>query len=175
MQRGQCPGLRTRLGAGRAFLACGEANAGGPCAAALLAARGVPHAERVAYDADGLTAASYDDPGGIRGRLRATARDFGLTPAAQGYGLVDAAAAVASVDETLAGERGVLRTDQPAAPAWHSLAFRGSYADPVALRYRNLTPTGVEVFVEEERSADPETNHFAETVGHLVFEGSGPL
>jgi hypothetical protein len=69
--------------------------------------------------------------------------------------------------------------------AWHSLGFLQAYEGPVflaamqtydggntaALRYRNLTTTGVEVRVEEEASLDPEVAHTTEAVGYLVFEG----
>lgn len=37
------------------------------------------------------------------------------------------------------------------------------------LRYRSLTPTGVEVSVEEEQSKDSETSHVAESMGYLFF------
>ena len=48
--------------------------------------------------------------------------------------------------------------------------FDGS--DTAGLRYRNLTGTGVDVFVEEERSADNETNHTTESVGYMVTGGA---
>ena len=40
--------------------------------------------------------------------------------------------------------------------------------DTAGLRYRNLGRSSVDVFVEEERSRDGETNHTTETVGYLV-------
>ena len=44
-------------------------------------------------------------------------------------------------------------------------------ADPATLRYRNLSTSAVEVQVDDEQSADTETNHnAAETVGWLAFE-----
>jgi hypothetical protein len=70
---------------------------------------------------------------------------------------------------------------------WTTISFSQSYTDPVfladmqtingddpcGLRYRNLTGDGVEVFVEEEQSADDETTHAnPETVGFLVVENS---
>jgi hypothetical protein len=70
---------------------------------------------------------------------------------------------------------------------WTTISFSRSYTDPIflagmqtvngddpcALRYRNLTGDSVEVFVEEEGSADDETTHAnAETVGFLVVENS---
>ncbi len=42
--------------------------------------------------------------------------------------------------------------------------------DTAALRYRNLSLTGVQVKVEEEKSKDAETAHAGETVGYLVLE-----
>ena len=42
--------------------------------------------------------------------------------------------------------------------------------DPVALRYRNLSGSGVEFKVEEERSANNETGHSNETLGWVVFD-----
>ncbi|WP_458189550.1 hypothetical protein [Haladaptatus sp. NG-WS-4] len=44
--------------------------------------------------------------------------------------------------------------------------------DTANLRYRNLSGTGVEVKIEEEQSADTETNHTTEAVGYAVFEGA---
>ena len=73
---------------------------------------------------------------------------------------------------------------------WADLSFDGSYddppafladvqtyngADPAALRYAGLDAAGVAVFAEEEQSADPETDHDAETVGYLAFPEEGPL
>ncbi len=37
------------------------------------------------------------------------------------------------------------------------------------LRYRGLTPTGVEISIEEEQSKDSETTHVAESVGYLFL------
>ncbi len=45
-------------------------------------------------------------------------------------------------------------------------------SDTAGLRYRNLTTTGVEVFVEEEESSDSETGHALENVGYLLVEGN---
>ncbi len=43
--------------------------------------------------------------------------------------------------------------------------------DPATLRYRSMTASGVEVQVDDEQSADAETNHnAAETVGWVAFE-----
>jgi len=41
--------------------------------------------------------------------------------------------------------------------------------DSSGLRYRNLDGSGVDVFVEEERSEDDETNHTDEVVGYFVI------
>jgi hypothetical protein len=70
--------------------------------------------------------------------------------------------------------------------SWSRIEFERSYDAPrfvadmqtfngpntANLRYRNLTSESVEVFVEEERSADSETDHFDERVGYAVFEGA---
>jgi hypothetical protein len=67
---------------------------------------------------------------------------------------------------------------------WYHIDFDRSYDTPrfvaaiqsyngpntVNLRYKNLTSTGVDVFLEEEQSADSETGHVAERVGYLVIE-----
>lgn len=69
---------------------------------------------------------------------------------------------------------------------WHRIHFTRSFGDPwfladlqtfegnntASLRYRNLTRSGVDVFVEEERSGDDETRHGDESIGYLVFEGA---
>ena len=68
---------------------------------------------------------------------------------------------------------------------WHTIEFDGEYETPVflaamqtangpdaaTLRYRNLDANSVEVFVQEERSADDETRHRAEEVGYVVLDG----
>ncbi len=46
--------------------------------------------------------------------------------------------------------------------------YNGS--DPTGLRYRNLAPTGAEVFTEEEASSDAEIAHADEDVGYLAIE-----
>jgi hypothetical protein len=72
---------------------------------------------------------------------------------------------------------------------WSSVVFQQSYSDPVfiggvhgydggntiALRYRNLASTGVEVFVEEEQSLDAEIGHTTEVAAYLVFDQPGSL
>ncbi|WP_254524829.1 hypothetical protein [Natrinema caseinilyticum] len=54
----------------------------------------------------------------------------------------------------------------------HFLADIQTYegANTAGLRYRNLTSSSVEVFVEEEQSADDEVSHVGELVGYMVFE-----
>jgi PKD repeat protein len=42
-------------------------------------------------------------------------------------------------------------------------------ADPAALRSRNLTAAGVEIWAEEERSRDGELKHGKESVGWIIF------
>jgi hypothetical protein len=49
--------------------------------------------------------------------------------------------------------------------------FDGS--NPAGLRYQNLAGTSVDVFVEEERSADDETRHTSEVVGYVVIADGG--
>jgi len=96
---------------------------------------------------------------------------LGYLAVEQGTGTVDGAAfeadTVSAVDED-----------------WTTISFEQSYdqprfladaqttngADTAALRYRNLTADSVEVFVEEEQSADDETDHIGETVGYVVIE-----
>lgn len=69
--------------------------------------------------------------------------------------------------------------------SWHRIHFSQSFDNPwlvadlqtfegfntASLRYRNLTGSGVDVFVEEEQSRDGETDHTDESVGYLVVEG----
>lgn len=69
---------------------------------------------------------------------------------------------------------------------WRAIEFDGSYerptflaaiqttrgADTCAVRSRNLTGSSVEIRVQEERSAGPETDHVPERVGYLVIEGA---
>ena len=42
--------------------------------------------------------------------------------------------------------------------------------DPVFLRYRNLTPSSAELFLQEEQSLDNETSHLLEDVSLFVAE-----
>lgn len=79
------------------------------------------------------------------------------------------------------------RTPDTVTHRWHQINFQQTYESPLfitdmqtfdgpntaGLRYRNLTDTGVEVFVEEEQSKDSETYHTTEVVGYAVIETSG--
>lgn len=78
------------------------------------------------------------------------------------------------------------RTQTVVDDSWHRIRFANAYqdpwivadlqtfygSDPAALRYRNLTGSGVDVFVEEEQSQTARTVHGDESVGYLVVEGS---
>ena len=72
------------------------------------------------------------------------------------------------------------RTPETVTHDWQRLAFKSSFGgppvflaslqtfngpDPASVRYRNLTPKNVEIMVEEESSADAETQHAQESVG----------
>ncbi len=77
------------------------------------------------------------------------------------------------------------RTSDSVTEDWPRLLFDRSYDSPqfVAdiqtyhgwdsseIRYRNLSSSGVEVRIEEERSDDSERDHTTESVGYLVFDG----
>ncbi|MFD1512846.1 hypothetical protein [Halomarina rubra] len=72
---------------------------------------------------------------------------------------------------------------------WYAIGFTDSFGSPTFLadgqttnggetagiRYRDLTGSGAEVFMEEEQSEDTETSHANENVGYWVFEGTGTL
>ncbi|MEM9556404.1 MAG: matrixin family metalloprotease [Acidobacteriota bacterium] len=89
------------------------------------------------------------------------------------------------VGSTLVGgdELIVGRTSNSITHVWASIGFGGAVTDPTfiaamqttdggdtaTLRHRNLTSTGVEVKVEEEQSANTETNHTTEVVGWIVI------
>jgi subtilisin family serine protease len=60
-------------------------------------------------------------------------------------------------------------------PAFLAAAQTADGPDTAALRYRALDGNGVDVRLEEERSADDETNHTTEAVGYLAVDGAGPL
>jgi uncharacterized protein (DUF1800 family) len=84
----------------------------------------------------------------------------------------------------------VARTGASVTHAWSTLAFGSAHrqplffaqaqtvngGDPYTIRQRNLSSTGVEIFLQEELSNDAETNHAAEDVGYLVLgESIGEL
>ncbi|WP_231186424.1 hypothetical protein [Haladaptatus sp. DYF46] len=78
----------------------------------------------------------------------------------------------------------VSRTDERITDKWSRIAFEQKYDSPqfisdiqtyngsntCALRYRNLSSTGVEVKIEEEQSIDDEMDHGKESIGFAVFE-----
>jgi len=67
---------------------------------------------------------------------------------------------------------------------WHNVPFENNYVspiiaasvtsfnddDPVGLRMKNMTSNSLSIHLEEEKSADDETNHAQETVGFIIFE-----
>jgi subtilisin len=66
-------------------------------AAAHLLGAGLNHAESVTYSGGRLSDASYERPGGVRGHLRKSATDVGLTAAEGGAGRLDVTDAVADL------------------------------------------------------------------------------
>jgi hypothetical protein len=78
------------------------------------------------------------------------------------------------------------RTPEAVDEEWYTIEFENSYEDPqfladiqtyngwnsVVVRYRNLTSDSVEVFLQEDQSADAETSHVEERVGYVVVEGA---
>ncbi len=82
------------------------------------------------------------------------------------------------------------RTPNAVTHANYALSFSGSYGrTPIFLchddtfdggntcgtRYRNLTTTGVNVFIEEEQSKDAEINHISEVVSYVVWGTAGDI
>jgi hypothetical protein len=57
----------------------------------------------------------------------------------------------------------------PAAPSFLAALQSANEADPVVVRYQNLTAASVEFFLEEETSKDPEITHGNEKVGYVAF------
>ena len=47
--------------------------------------------------------------------------------------------------------------------------------NPISLRVNSLSSTNVNLFLQEEDSFDPETNHGFETVGYMALSGSGDI
>ena len=73
---------------------------------------------------------------------------------------------------------------------WHSFGFSTAFAgapnllthvtsyngaDSAHARYQSVTPTGAQVKIEEDTTADTETNHVTEVVGYVAIEGTGVL
>ncbi|WP_266081186.1 S8 family serine peptidase [Haladaptatus caseinilyticus] len=144
--------------------------------AALLMANGQSNANSKVYDTtDTLTIESYTNPGGTREQLRATAEDINLAPNEQGYGLVNAEAAIAI------GQRGKITTNQPARSSWQLLTFDSFFADPVAIagplstngsqpshiRLREVTNTSFNYQIEEWSYLDG--SHTQETFSYVVL------
>lgn len=98
------------------------------------------------------------------------AEDVGYLAVEPGSGEVDGRTYEASLDRI--------------GSSWTKLSFENEYEEPVfladlqsfdgpdtaSIRYRNLTNTGVEVRIEEERSDDDEAWHTDERVGYLIVE-----
>ncbi|WP_266081641.1 hypothetical protein [Haladaptatus caseinilyticus] len=80
----------------------------------------------------------------------------------------------------------VQRTGRSIGSEWVYISFEQEYESPAFiagmqtfsgintanLRYRNLSGSGVEVKVEEEKSKEPEIYHDSESVGYAVFENA---
>lgn len=62
-----------------------------------------------------------------------------------------------------------LQSSNSAAPYFFAAMQGTDGGDTSSLRYKDLTPTDVFVFVEEETSRDSEVKHTTETVGYLVL------
>ena len=124
------------------------------------------------------------DGGGLsnsqaRQRLHETAEDIGLSENEQGFGLVDAEAAVMGAS---IGEVGRLSTSQPDRETWQTVYFEGSYHNPVVImkplsnngtqschtRIRNVTGESFAYKLEEWAYEDG--GHTTEDVSYLVLE-----
>lgn len=119
--------------------------------------------------------------------IRLTEEEANLTPANGNgaHGLEDAHWIAVEPGSTSLGDRDLVVgvTGAVVSDLWYSLAFGTSVADPtliaqiqtevgadpVTLRYRNLTSSGVEIELQEEQSADSELWHIGESVGFLVI------
>lgn len=115
-----------------------------------------------------------------RAQLHETAEDIGLSGNEQGFGLVDAEAAVG--DSTI-GEVGQVTTGQANSGTWHNVSFTGSYDNipvvvmkPVSyngretchIRLRDVTIDGFEYQIEEWDYQNQ--SHTDETISYLVLE-----
>ncbi|MFH5801581.1 S8 family serine peptidase [Haladaptatus sp. CMAA 1911] len=144
--------------------------------AALLMANGRNNANSIVYDTTGsLTTESYVNPGGTREQLRVTAEDINLPSNEQGYGLVNAEAAIAI------GQRGMITTNQPARSSWQSLPFDSFFPNPVAIagplstngsqpshiRLRDVENTNFDYQIEEWSYLDG--SHTQETFSFAVL------
>jgi hypothetical protein len=81
------------------------------------------------------------------------------------------------------------RTAEGVTDDWYSVSFAQSYENPLFLadmqtrdgsdsagiRYQNLSNDTVDMMIEEEQSKNNETAHLPESVGYVVFDGSGPI
>lgn len=82
------------------------------------------------------------------------------------------------------------RTGETVSHSWHTINFSPPFsAEPIflchddtylggntcATRYRNLGPSSVQVFIEEEKSSDNERNHVQENVSWLAWGQAGEI
>jgi len=83
---------------------------------------------------------------------------------------------VRKTDDSVTDETSTISFDEDIGSAPVFLAQIQSYdgSDTANLRYRS-NGNSVYMFIEEERSADRETNHTTETVGYLVFGSEGDI
>ena len=119
-----------------------------------------------------------------RGTMQETAEDLGLAQTEQGFGLVDAEAAVATIGSTPpTSETGTVSADQPDRSTWRTVTLEKSYSnppvvvmDPVSfegsqpchVRLRNVTESSFEFKIEEWAYLDGA--HTGETISYLVME-----
>ncbi|PAP76671.1 Kelch repeat-containing protein [Rubrivirga marina] len=86
-------------------------------------------------------------------------------------GVLEAGRTPAPIDHSYAAVS--LEDGFASAPALLASMQTLNESDPATLRYRALTGAGFEVRVEEEQSADPETDHTGEVVGFLALAPGG--
>jgi len=76
----------------------------------------------------------------------------------------------------LSSSPGSINFDQPyPAPGFIGMPQSNNENNPISLRVNSLNSTGVDVFLQEENSFDPESNHGFETVGYMALGGAGDL